>query len=118
AVDLLDRDNVRESLAAAKPAAIYHFAGAANVQDAWRDPARSLEINVFGTHNLLAAGRDLGVASRVLVTGSALVYKPQLEALTESSPVGTPTPYGVSKLAQELVAAESGVPVVLTRPFN
>jgi GDP-4-dehydro-6-deoxy-D-mannose reductase len=54
----------------------------------------------------------------VLVTGSALVYKPQLEALTEESPVGTPTPYAVSKLAQELVAAESGLPVLLARPFN
>ena len=118
AVDLLDRDNVRESLAAAKPDAIYHFAGAANVHDAWRDPARSLQINVIGTHNLLSAVRELGLGCRVLVTGSALVYKPQLEALTESSPVGTPTPYGVSKLAQELVAAESGVPVLLTRPFN
>ena len=118
AIDLLDRGAVRDALEDARPAVIYHFAGAANVQDAWRDPARALQINVIGTHNLLSAVRELGLDCRVLVTGSALVYKPQLVALTESSPIGTPTPYGVSKLAQELVAAESGVPVVLARPFN
>lgn len=118
AVDLLDRARVRRAIDEARPSVIYHFAGAANVHDAWRDPARALQVNVIGTHNLLAAVREAGLDCRVLVTGSALVYKPQLEALTEESPVGTPTPYAVSKLAQELVAAESGVPVLLTRPFN
>jgi len=118
AVDLLDRARVLEAIDASQPSEIYHLAGAADVHDAWRDPARALQINVMGTHNLLAAVRETGLECRVLVTGSALVYKPQLEALTEDSPVGTPTPYGVSKLAQELVAAESGVPVLLARPFN
>jgi GDP-4-dehydro-6-deoxy-D-mannose reductase len=88
------------------------------VHEAWRDPARALQINAIGTHNLLAAVREAALDCRVLVTGSARVYKPQLAPLTESSPIGTPTPYAVSKLAQELIATESGVPVLLARPFN
>src|SRR4030095_6658679 len=39
-------------------------------------------------------------------------------ALTEDSAIGPGSPYGVSKLAQELTAAASGLPVLLVRPFN
>ena len=118
AVDLLDKGAVREALERARPSVIYHCAGAADVHVAWHDPARALRINVIGTHNLLDAARAIGLDCRVLVTGSALIYKPQAEALTESSPIGAATPYGVSKLAQELLAAQSGLPVLLARPFN
>jgi GDP-4-dehydro-6-deoxy-D-mannose reductase len=72
----------------------------------------------MGTHNLLQACRDAGIAPRVLVTGSALVYRAQRDALTEDAPIAPPNPYGVSKLAQEMTAAASGLPVLLTRPFN
>jgi GDP-4-dehydro-6-deoxy-D-mannose reductase len=57
----------------------------------------------------------------VLVAGSALVYHEQPGALREDSPIGPASPYALSKLAQEMVgarAAERGLPVLLTRPFN
>jgi GDP-4-dehydro-6-deoxy-D-mannose reductase len=118
AVDMLDRAAVREALGKARPAVIYHCAGAADVHRAWNAPATALRVNVLGTHNLLESARELGLDCRVLVTGSALIYKPQHEALTESSPIGAATPYGISKLAQEMVAADASVPALLARPFN
>jgi GDP-4-dehydro-6-deoxy-D-mannose reductase len=117
-VDLLDRAAVRAALDAARPSVIYHCGGIADVQDAWRSPARALQVNVIGTHNLVSACEELGLFCRVLITGSALVYKPQLRAITEDDPIGPPTTYGVSKLAQEMTAAASSLPVVLARPFN
>lgn len=117
-VDLLDRRQVRDALERARPSAIYHCAGAANVHDAWADPTHALRSNVMGTENLLASAREVGLSCRMLITGSALIYKPQPQALTESSMLGADTPYGISKLAQELLAAESGLPVLLARPFN
>jgi GDP-4-dehydro-6-deoxy-D-mannose reductase len=117
-VDLLDRDAVRRVLDAARPSAIYHCAGQADVQDAWKDPARSLRINVLGTHHLLESCREAGVTCRVLVTGSAQVYGPHTEAITEDHPLAPANPYGVTKLAQEMTAAASGLPVLLARPFN
>jgi len=118
AVDLLDRASVRDALTRIRPSLIYHCAGAAHVLAAWQSPAHALRVNVLGTHNLLESARDIGLACRVLVTGSAMIYAPQTDALTEESPIGAATPYGFSKLAQEMVAAESGLPALLVRPFN
>jgi GDP-4-dehydro-6-deoxy-D-mannose reductase len=118
ALDLLDRPGVRAALATANPSVIYHCAGFADVQDAWRDPAGALRVNVLGTHNLLESARELGFAPRVLVTGSAQIYRPSLDALTEDDEIGPANPYGVSKLAQEMTAAASPLPALLVRPFN
>lgn len=118
AVDLLDRDAVRDAIAAARPSVIYHCAGFADVHDAWRTPARALRVNAIGTHNLLEAVRQAGLSCRVLVTGSAMVYRPSAASLTEDSPIGPSGPYGVSKLAQEMTADASPLPVLIVRPFN
>ena len=118
AVDLLDRAAVHDALRAANPSVIYHLAGAADVHGAWHAPAAALRGNVLGTHHLIEAARALSLTCPVLVTGSALVYRPRETALTEEDPVGPSTPYGVSKLAQELTAATATLPVLLVRPFN
>lgn len=118
AVDLLDRQAVREALSAIRPSVIYHCAGLADVHDAWRAPARALRVNALGTHHLLDAAHEAGLSCRVLVTGSALVYRSSTEPLTEEGPIGPASPYGVSKLAQEMTAAASPLPVLLPRPFN
>lgn len=118
AVDLLDRAAVRNALRAASPSVIYHCAGAADVRTAWESPATALRVNVLATHHLFEAARELSLGCRIVVTGSALVYRPKDGALTEEDPVGPATPYGVSKLAQEMTAAASTQPVLLVRPFN
>ncbi len=117
-VDLLDRDGVRRALDTARPSAIYHCAGIADVHGAWTAPAHALRVNAIGTHYLLESVRELGVDCRVLVTGSALVYRPSRQAITEEHEVAPSTPYGVSKLAQEMTARESPVETLLVRPFN
>jgi GDP-4-dehydro-6-deoxy-D-mannose reductase len=118
AVDLLDRAAVSAALSAARPSVIYHCAGIADVHGSWRAPARALEVNALGTWRLLDAARDAGFSGRVLVTGSALVYQPSAAAIGEDDPIGPTSPYGVSKLAQEMAAARSGMDVLLARPFN
>ena len=117
-VDLLDRQAVSEALSVSMPSAIYHCAGVADVHGSWHAPGRALRVNVIGTHHLLDAARTIGLTSPILITGSALVYRPSTEPLTEDAPLGPRTPYGVSKLAQEIVARDSGLTVLLARPFN
>lgn len=117
-IDLVEREAVRRALADARPSVIFHCAGIADVHDAWRAPARALRVNVLGTHNLLEACRDAGIICRVVVTGSALIYRPRMEPIAEDDPIAPVTPYGVSKLAQEMTARASGLPVLLARPFN
>jgi GDP-4-dehydro-6-deoxy-D-mannose reductase len=118
-VDLGDRDAVHRAVAQLKPSVVYHLAGAAHVGDSWVDPVRPLRVNTLGTHYLLEAIRLADLQCPVLVAGSALVYRPSVDALDEDSPIGPPNPYGFSKLTQEVVAArDAWSPVFLARPFN
>ncbi len=119
AVDLLDRDAVRDAVASLAPSVIYHCAGAAHVGSAWTDPVRPLRVNALGTHHVIEAVRAARLSCPVLVTGSALVYRPSAEPIAEDDPLAPVDPYGVSKLAQEALALRAGdVAVFVVRPFN
>jgi len=122
AVDLLDRDRVRSIVRQLRPQAVYHCAGLPHVAESWGASGRSLEINALGTHHLLDAVRRAESPCRVLVVGSATVYAPSTSPLTEDAPIAPRSPYGRSKLAQELIglrgSIEDGVDVIVTRTFN
>jgi GDP-4-dehydro-6-deoxy-D-mannose reductase len=117
-VDITDAEAVAAALAATRPSAVFHCAGVADVHSTWSDSATALRVNVMGTHNLLTALERLGLDAPVLITGSALVYRTSDTALSEDSPIGPASPYGVSKLAQELVGLAARGRVIVTRPFN
>jgi GDP-4-dehydro-6-deoxy-D-mannose reductase len=120
-VDLLDQPTVAHAIAELQPAIVYHCAGAAHVGRSWDKTEATLAINVRGTHHLLEALRRSSAATRVMVPSSALVYRPANEPLTEDHPLVPSDPYGVSKLAQELLgtrAAADGLDVTIARPFN
>jgi GDP-4-dehydro-6-deoxy-D-mannose reductase len=119
AVNLLDPGAVRDAIVQLKPSVVYHCAGAADVGTSWLDPVTPLAVNALGTHHLLEAVRLAGLDTTVVLTGSAAVYRASDEPLDEQSPIGPASPYGVSKLAQEMLGGrETSFPVVLTRPFN
>jgi GDP-4-dehydro-6-deoxy-D-mannose reductase len=119
AVDLLDRAAVKDAIDALRPSTIYHCGGTANVGGSWSDPERALRVNVMGTLHLLEAAQLAGLECPILVTGSALVYRPSAGPITEDSPIGPTSPYGVSKLAQEMLALlAASSPTFVARPFN
>jgi GDP-4-dehydro-6-deoxy-D-mannose reductase len=120
-VDLLDKTAVREALARARPSLVYHCAGAAHVGKAWQTTEPTFAINVGGTHHLIEGLRTTGNRSaRVLIPGSSLVYAAADEPLTEDHPLRPASPYGLSKLAQEMLGVENagGPAVVVARAFN
>ena len=121
-VDLLDRDRVRDAIRELRPAQIYHCAGVPHVGESWRDTAQPLEGNVLATEHLFDALRQERIHCRVLVPGSATVYAPSSEPISESHPIAPASPYAISKFAQEQLALraiqEDGLDVVVTRSFN
>ena len=120
-VDLLDRAAVHQAVGEFRPSVIFHLAGAAHVGQSWTAVASTLEVNVMGTENLLEADRVHGLGARILVPGSAGVYRDAAEPLTEDAALAPTSPYAVSKLAQEQLAiraAREGQQVFVTRPFN
>ena len=122
AVDLRDAAAVDEAIADLRPAAVYHLAGAANQGAAWAETDITFELNVRATHVLLRAVERHVPRARVLITTSAAVYAPSDGPLDERSVIGPRTPYGVSKLAQEMLAVDAArhqnLDVVIVRPFN
>jgi GDP-4-dehydro-6-deoxy-D-mannose reductase len=121
-VDLLDRAGVARAIAKSRPADVYHCAGAAHVGQSWTGARETLAANILGTHHLLDGLRAAGISARVLIPGSSYIYRQSDHALTEDDPIGPASPYGLSKLAQEMVGrrapAEDNQQVYLTRSFN
>jgi GDP-4-dehydro-6-deoxy-D-mannose reductase len=121
-LDVLDGDAVRRAVREVRPALVYHLAGIAHAGGSWGRTFKTLEVNVLGTDHLLNALAEIDQPGRMLISGSALVYREQPRAVTESDPVGPGSPYGLSKLAQEMTGAqaalERGLPVLLARSFN
>jgi GDP-4-dehydro-6-deoxy-D-mannose reductase len=118
AVDLSDLTAIEGALTASRPSIIYHCAGIPLVAESWLQADLALRVNAFGTHLLLEGVQRAGLECPVLVVGSALVYRPSLVPLTEADPVGPRDPYGISKLAQEMVGMRATTPVFIARPFN
>ena len=120
AVDLLDPAQVLDAMDRTRPSAVYHCAGAAHVGRAWDSTEPTFAINVRGTHHVLQALERCGMDARVLVPSSALVYASADEALTEDHRLAPDSPYGLSKLAQEMLGVRTTgrIAVTIARAFN
>jgi GDP-4-dehydro-6-deoxy-D-mannose reductase len=121
-VNLLDRDAVRARMRDLAPAVVYHCAGAPHVARSWSDTAHPLATNVLATHYVLDALRRNGRPCRVLIPGSAYVYRGSDAPIAETAEVAPANPYALSKLAQERLGVrsvdEDGLEVIVTRSFN
>ncbi len=122
AIELVDGDVVERAIADLHPSAIYHLAGAAHVGHSWQHTWDTYQGNVLATLRILDALRVNGLRPRVLVAGSATIYRPQNHPIRESDPIGPTNPYATSKLAQEMLCRraweDDGVPTLLARSFN
>jgi len=95
-----------EVVAAARPDVIIHLAAQVSVPASIADPAFDWHVNVEGTRAVAEAAVAAG-AGRVVFASSAAVYGEPVELpLTEESPKSPAVPYGLSKLAAEVVLAE------------
>jgi GDP-4-dehydro-6-deoxy-D-mannose reductase len=122
ALELLDRDAVVRAIADLRPDAIYHLAGAAHVAASWQNTLETYLGNILATHHLFYALSAARLRPRLLISGSATIYRPQDRPIREDDPLGPLSPYATSKLAQEMLACrvyvEDHVAVLLARSFN
>lgn len=121
-VEMHSPSAVAAELEHARPGEIYHLAGAAHAGDSWSHTHETFAGNVLASSHLFEAIRQTGLRPRVLISGSATIYTPADRALTERDPVLPTSPYGTSKLAQEMLAIrafeDDGIPTILGRAFN
>lgn len=107
--DLVDRESVKPILEATRPHLIYHLAAATSVARSWGSAARSLEINAIGTANLFDAVLETELDPVVVVSSTSEVYG-RIEdtglPIREDAPFAPLSPYGTSKVAQDLLTSQ------------
>ncbi|GAC1506114.1 MAG: SDR family oxidoreductase [Candidatus Dormibacteraceae bacterium] len=101
-VDLREKSQVDEAVAAFRPELVNHHAAQSEVPKSVADPAYDALVNIVGGLNLLKACVDHGVRKVIFSsTGGALYGEPDIVPAAEDHPVRPLSPYGTSKFAFE-----------------
>jgi GDP-4-dehydro-6-deoxy-D-mannose reductase len=108
-----------------RPDRIFHLAAQSFPTVSLVKPRETMDINVGGTVNLFECVRSCGVMPVVVVACSSAEYGPVASAdlpTREVHPLRPLHPYGVSKVAQDLLAAQYfanySIPAIRIRIFN
>lgn len=123
--DLRDAVAVRHCLAEVKPDYIFHLAAQSFVPTSWKAPVETMTTNIVGQINLFEAMRELKLPARIQLACSSeeygMVYENEVP-IKETNQLRPLSPYGVSKVAQDLLGYQYhesyGLFIVRTRAFN
>jgi len=123
--DLRDAQVVEDVVLEVRPDHIYHLAAQAYVPASWQAPWETFENNVRPEMNILALMVREGLKARLLVVASNEEYgavSSERLPVDEETPLEPVNPYGVSKVARDLLARQyylsHGVDVIRARAFN
>ncbi len=108
-----------------RPALVFHLAAWSDVRASWDQPWAVYELNISCQLNLLEALRRHSPDAKVLAVASSEVYgliDPSDIPIDEQTPLRPNSPYGISKVAQDLMAQQYwlnfGLHTVRVRSFN
>jgi len=123
--DLRDASSTTDVIGEIKPDRIFHLAAQSFVPTSWKAPTESLTTNVIGQLNVFEAVRKLGLDCSIQIACSSEEYgmvHPDEVPIKESNPLRPLSPYGVSKVGQDMLGYQYfmsyGMKVVRTRGFN
>lgn len=123
--DLTDSSSVFSLMKNVKPDYIFHLAALSFVPDSWIFPEVTLQENILMQLHVFEAVRHAVLDPVIQVALSSEEYGkvyPDEVPVTESNPFRPLSPYGVSKVAQDMLAYQYhqsyGLKVIRTRAFN
>jgi nucleoside-diphosphate-sugar epimerase len=123
--DIRDRKRVKALLSGFEPDRIFHLAAQSYPTVSWEDPWYTIETNVIGTINIFEGIKELKLDCKILNACSSAEYgfvSQEEVPLKEGHLLKPLHPYGVSKVAQEMLAyqyfANFGIKSISMRIFN
>lgn len=123
--DVTDSYSITKIIEDVQPDYIFHLAAQSFVPESWKSPVETINTNIMGSLNVFEAARKSKTDLRIHVAGSSeeygLVNEDELP-IKETNPLRPLSPYGVSKVAMDLLAFQYnrsyGLKTVITRAFN
>ena len=122
--DLRNKTEVNQVVRTVKPQWVFHLASPVLRSHQLIDESlvKNLEVDLFGTVNLIEALAELPTKPRLLITGTAAEYDPQIKGPRKETDALKPnSSYGLSKLTQELISQQLchsyALPLIYTRTF-
>ena len=123
--DLCDLSGLIAHLKEISPEIVFHLAAQSYVLTSFNSPVQTLWTNAIGTTNLLEAVRITEIDPIIHVCSSSEVYGQVTEEdipIKETCPFRPSSPYGVSKIAADMVAYQYwisyGIKTIRTRMFT
>lgn len=124
-LDLRDEQAVDDLLQQTHPIQIYHLAAQSSPRLSFTEPWQTLENNIRSQLNIIQSSLRLDPKPHLLIVSSAEIYgpvRPEQMPIGEDAPLRPTNPYGVSKVAQDMLGLQfylsHRLPVVRARPFN
>src|SRR5215469_14205222 len=123
--DVRDEARLSHLISTFQPDRIFHLAAQSYPTVSLSQPRETIDINVGGTVNLFESLRMANIKPVVVVACSSAEYGPVASSdlpVRENHPLRPLHPYGVSKVGQDLLAAQYfanySIPCVRIRIFN
>jgi GDP-4-dehydro-6-deoxy-D-mannose reductase len=123
--DVRNSDRVAALISKFRPDRVFHLAAQSHPVVSLKQPRETIDINVNGTVGLFDALRSSGINATVVVACSSAEYGNVAERdlpIREDHPLAPLHPYGVSKVAQDLLAAQYfanyAIPAIRIRIFK
>lgn len=124
-IDMLDQKKIEDLIKKYTFDAIFHFASQSIVKPSWDDPKYTIEVNILGTIYIFEAIKKHKKETKVVLACSSAQYGIQSKnelPLKETNRLRPVHPYGISKVAQELLGIQYWInfkiPTIILRLFN